>query len=126
MGLASLPQGGQQFRPQGSTGQHTKGRIDGLGRQLLAHVARRQTAETVRNLLGQAAPDQLCGDVLPQPRVKEFPDTAWVIGSDRVPGHLTTQGTGGLAQDSGHRTERMAVGQTQAHGLTFFRGQVSI
>lgn len=45
--------------------------------------------------------------------------------SGRVPGHLSTQGTGGPAQDAGHRTERMAVGQAQTQRLTFFRSQVS-
>lgn len=140
--LASQPQGGQQFAPQAPPWQHIQGRVDGFGREVFAHVIRIRASETPSNLLRRAACGQLCGDVLPQPRVEEFPDASWVMGSGRrvalcragaigtasgrVPGHLATQGTGGSAQDSGHRTERMAVGQAQTHGLTFFRSQVSV
>ena len=95
--------------------------------RFVLNVARIQTAETTRNLLGRVAPDQLGGDVLPQLRVEEFPDAAGVMGlgrriglrragaigtaSRRVPGYFATQGAGGPAQDSGHCAERMAVGQ---------------
>lgn len=69
---------------------------------------------------------QLCRDILPQPRIEEFPDASWVMGSgcrmalhrasairmvsSCIPSHFVTQGAGGLAQDPGHRTEGMAVG----------------
>jgi len=141
-GLASLPQGGQQFRPQDSTRQHIQGCVDGFGREVFPHVIRIRASKTASNLFGRAASGQLCGDVLPQPRVEEFPRAPWVMGSgrrvvlrrasaigtasDRVSDHLATQGGGGTAQDPCHRSKRMAGCQAQAQGFTFVGTQMSI
>jgi len=94
------------------------------------------------NLLGRAARGQLCGDVLPQPRVEEFTDVSGVMGlgrrvalrrrsaigtvSGRVPGHLATERAWSSAHDPGHPEERLAVGQAQTQGLTFVCSQVSV
>ena len=128
-GLTGLPQRGQQCTPQASPRQHIQGRVDGFGREVFLHVIRIRASEAASNLFGRAALSQLCGDVLPQPRVEEFSDASRVMrssrrvalrragaigtASSRVPGDLTTQGAGGSSQDLGHRSERMAVGQPE-------------
>lgn len=61
---------------QQSERQYIQRDIDGLGRELLAHVARIQMAEAASNLFRGTVLGQLCGDLLPQPRVEDFPDAS--------------------------------------------------
>ena len=104
--------------------------------------SRIRASEASGNLFGRAALAQVCPDILPQPRIKEFPRSPWVMGSgDRlalrctgaigtasegVPGQLAAHGAGGSAQDRGHQPQRIAAGQPQTHGFTFFGTHVSI
>ncbi len=141
-GLAGLPQGSQSFAPQRPPRQQVQRRVEGFGREVFPHVVRIRASEASGNLLGRAALRQLCCDVLPQPWVEEFPGASWVMRSGRrmtlrrtgpigmascaVPSHFAAHGTRSPSQDPRHRSERMAVGQTQTHSLTFFGTQVSV
>lgn len=140
--LARLTQRGQQFAPQGSPWQHIQRRIDGLCREVFAHVVRILASEASSNLFGRAALSQVCPDVLPQPGVQKFARSPWLtspggcqrvrragtIGSApyRVAGRLAAHGARGSSQHPGHHPQRMAMGQAQAQSLTVFRTHVSI
>ena len=78
--LARLTQRRQQFAPQGAAWQHIQAHIDGLGRELFAHVVRIRAFETPGNLLGRAALGQLRPHVLPQPGIQEFARSPWLTG----------------------------------------------
>ena len=138
---ARLTQRGQQFAPQGAAGQHIQARLDGLGRQLFAHIVRIRALEPSGHLFGRAAFGQLCPDVLPQPGIQECARSPQLTsprrcqgvrragpigGAPRVAGVLAAHGAGGTSQYRGHRPQRMALGQAQAQRLTFFDTQVSI
>lgn len=137
-----LPQRGQQFTAQGSAWQHIQAHIDGLRRDVLSHVVRTRASEASGNLLGRAARRQMRPHILSQPRVEEFPRAPWVSGFGRPLGSSPyTRDRDGPVWCSGptrgsrcwghvpiprHRSERMAMGQAQAHGFTFFGTHVSI
>ena len=70
--VACLTPRRQQCAPQDAAGQHLQARIDGLGRQLFAHVVRIRALEPSGNLLGRAALGQMRPHVLPQPGIQEF------------------------------------------------------
>src|SRR4029079_5883586 len=100
-----------------------------LRREVFAHVVRIRPAEASRNLLGRPARHPLRPDILPQPRVVEFPYSPGVMGADsRValrrtgaigmtswggPGHLAAHGARCTPQYPRHRSKRMAVCQAQ-------------
>lgn len=91
-GRAGLPQHGQQFVPQEISGQHIQRCVNRFSRDVFGDVFRICVAQEARYLVRRADPNQLCGYVLPQARVEEFPDASWAMGS-------------------GHRAERLALGQ---------------
>ena len=140
--FARLTQCGQQLAPQRAAGQDIQAHIDGLGRELFAHVVRIRVSKSPRNLLGRAALGQLRLYVLPQPGIQEFARPPRLTGSGgclrlsgagpigtaprRVAGVFAAQGAGRSAQDPGQRTQRRSLGQPQTHGLTVFRTQVCI
>jgi len=117
--FARLTQRGQPCAPQGAAGQHIQARIDGLGRQLFAHVVRIRALEPSGNLLGRAALGQMRSDVLPQPGIQEFARSPRLTGSGgglrlsgagpigtaprRVAGVFAAQGAGRSAQDPRQR-----------------------
>ena len=139
--LARLTQRGQQFASQAAAGQHIQACIDGLGREVFTHVVRIRALEPPGNLLGRTPFGQLCSDVLPQPGIQEF---AWSprltgprrgqrvrgarpIGAPhRVAGPLAAYGAGRSPQHPRHRPHRLATGQPQTQGFTFFSTPVSI
>ena len=139
--LACLTQRGQQFAAQGAAWQHIQRRIDGLGRELFPHVVRIRASEASGNLLGRAALAQVGPDILPQPGIQEFARPPRLTGSGgrlclrragaigaaprRVAGQLAAHGAGRSSQHPRHRPQRMAVGQPQTQGLTFFGTHVS-
>ncbi len=140
--LAGLTQCGQQCTPQFAPGQHIQAHIDGLRRQLFPHVVRIRALEPSGNLLGRAALGQLRPHVLPQPGIQEFARSPWLTGSGgrqrlrragpigaaahRVAGLLAAHGAGRSSQHPRHRPQRMAAGQPQTQGFTFFGTQMSI
>ena len=140
--LARLTQRRQQFAPQGSAGQHIEPHLDRLGRELFPHVVRIRALETSGTLLGRAALGPLRPHVLPQPGIQEFAGSPWLTGSGgrldlrrtgaigaaprAVASRLAAHGAGGASQHPRPRPERMAVGQAQAQGLTFFRTHVCV
>jgi len=139
--LACLPQRRQQFAAQGSAGQHIQTHLDRLGREMFAHVVRIRASEASGNLLGRAALGQLRPHVLPQPGIQEFARASGLTGSGgrqrlcragtigrahRVTGVLAAQGARGSPQHPRHRSQRLAMGQTQTQGFTFFRIHVSV
>ena len=140
--LARLTQRRQPCAAQGSAWQHIQPHIDGLRRQVFPHVVRIRASEASSNLLRRAALHQLCLDLLPQPRVEEFAWPPRVTGAgDRqglrrtgaigsasrgVASRLAADGAGGSPQHPGHPPQRMALGQSQAQGLTVFSTQVCV
>jgi len=139
--LVCLTQGSQQFGPQGAARQHIQPRIDGFSRQVFAHVVRIRASKSPRNLFRRASLPQMGLDVLPQPAISEFPDAPRLTGPRRrqgvrragpiaalsgVASHLAADGAGGSPQDHRHPPQRMASGQAQAHGFTFFGTQVVV
>ena len=90
-------------------------------------------SEAAGNLFGREAPSQVCPDGLPQPGVQEYVLTPWLTVPGPPPGctpyrHDTVSPLPrwGPTQHRRHRPQRMAVGQSQAHGLTFFDTHVRI
>ncbi len=69
--LAPLTQRHQQFALQGAAGQHLQAHVEGLGRELCAHVVRIRAAKVPGNLFRRAALGQLRLHVLPEPRIQE-------------------------------------------------------
>jgi len=77
-----------------------------------------------------------------QPGIQDFPRSSRLTGSDGrlgvsgvgpigtaprgVARRLAAHGAGGSPQHPGHRSQRMALGQSQTQGLTFFGSPVSI
>jgi len=140
--LVRLTQSRQQFGPQCASRQHVQTGIDGFSRQVFTHVVRIRVSETSSNLLGRAALGQMRPHILPQPGIQEFPRSSRLTSSDGrlgvsgagpigsaargVARRLAAHGAGGSPQHPGHRSQRMAVGQSQTQGFTFFGRHVSI
>ena len=139
--LRSVTQRGQQFAAQAAAGPHIQARIDGLSRQLLLHVVRIRALEPPRNLLGRVALGQMRPHVLPQSGILQLARPtrltdpsrgqrvrgASPIGAPpRVAGPLTAHGAGRSLQHPRHRPQRLAVGQAQTQGFTFFGTHVFI
>jgi hypothetical protein len=117
-GLASLTLRRHQLASQCASRQHIQTGIDGFGREVFSHIVRIRASEATSNLFWRAARRQLCPDMLPQPRVKEFPWPPWIMSSGggvalrrtgsvwtaacRVAGDLATQGAWGPSQDLRH------------------------
>ena len=80
-GLASLTQRRLQLASQGASRQHIQTSIDGFCREVFPHIVRIRALEATSNLFGQAAHRQLCLNMLPQPRVKEFTWPPWMMSS---------------------------------------------
>ena len=141
-GLASLTQRRQQLTSQGASRHHIQTGINGFGREVFSHIARIRASDATSNLFWRAARRQLHLNMLPQPRVKEFPCPSWILRSGggvtrrrtgsvwtaacRVSGDLATQGAWGPSQDLRHCSERMAMSQAQTQGLTVFSTQVCV
>lgn len=138
--LARLTQCGQHFAPQRAAWQHIQARVDGLGRQLFTPIVRIRAFEPSGNLLGRTALGQLRPHVLPQPGIQEFARPPRLTSSSRrqglrragpirsphrVPGVLAAHGAGRSPQHRRHRPQRMAAGQPQTQGFTFFSTHVS-
>ena len=62
----------------------------------------------------------------PAPRPGCAPCRPDTVAAHRVAGQLAAHGAGRSPQHRRHRPQRMAVGQPQAQGFTFFGTQVSI
>jgi len=140
--LARLTERRQQFAPQRAPGQHLQPHIDRLGRELFPHVVRIRTFEPSGNLLGRAALSQMGPDILPQPGIQEFAGAPWPTSSGGrlclrrtgavgtapcgVAGVFAAHGAGGAPQHPRHRSQRLAVGQSHAQGLTLFGTHVSV
>ena len=139
---ARLTQRRQQCTPQGSAWQHRQAHKEGLCRKLFSHVVRIRASEASSNLFGRAALSQRCPHILPQPGVQELARSPWLTGSDRRPclrrasaigaaprgvaGRLAAHGAGCASQRPRHHSQRVAVGQAQAQGLTVFSTQVCV
>ena len=141
--LARLTQRRQQFAPQGAAWQHIQARIDGLCRELFPHVVRIRAFEAPGNLFGRAALGQVgpahtatardpgvCGSAVadrlgrPPASVPCRRDTGGPASLLRADSRLRVLGA--RPNTVGHRPQRMAVGQAQTQGLTFFGTQVCI
>ena len=138
--LARLTECRQQCLTQRTTWQHVHRRVDGFGREVFPPVIR-SASEAAGNLFGRAPLDQVGPDILPEPRVPELtwpsrltrPSCRQVLrraGSIRVVPRVTrvfaAHGAGCASQRPRHRSQRLAQGQSQTQGLTFFGTHVCI
>jgi hypothetical protein len=139
--LARLTQRGQQFLAQGTPRQHVQGHIDRFRREAFPHVVRVLASEASSNLFGRAPLGQAGADIPPQPRVQELarPPRLMRPGrrqglrgagpirlAPRVARVFPAHGAGRAPQHRGHRPQRMAEGQSQTQGLTFFDAHVRV
>ena len=139
--FARLTQGCEQFGAQRPSREHIQASIDSFRRQLFAHIIRIRASQASGNLLGRVALPELALDVRPQPGITEFPEAPWLPSSRRrqcvrrassirslpgVAGHLAADGAGISSQYPCHLPQRMAGGEAEAQGFTFFGTQVAV
>ena len=88
----------------GRVGVEPTARIDGLDRQLFAHVVRIRALKPSGNLFGRTPLSQMRPHVLPQPGIQEFARPPWLTDPSRCQGVRRAGPIGPLHRVAGART----------------------